>query len=470
MCLAVLASVPDFGDLLNCADIQQINPGITPSSKRRLENMSNNPSHTLVFFALRSPRKSGNNHDIALVLARITEVPFKIRSIIFRTPGNSAHTDIQHICPDIASVSKQYRENLSNNASITLVFLQRDGNLSNNSLVVLTFYFHTSFKKWVDNSGIFQFFRIGVKTGSILVVIKIMKCVETGRSYHNITLISMQTLLFAPGPRRGNSAPMLPANGGTKISRCGEAVGEDAIDRRAGNAGFLGNLGGAEPFSFELTYQIGVDARLTPLVDTFGFCLGNAFELAFAPQVGLELGEHPEHVEKAFPGGGSGINRLLGAGQGGALVADRANDGLQVTDGAGEPVDPGDHQRIARPQEFQHGCQFGPTGRAGAAGLLFPDDLAAGSAQRGNLNRGVLVGGGNPRVADSVRHFCLRLSRLSLRPSPYGVSDIESQPKKDRRNRGFPRRVLSRKNVSLRYTPKGHKHDVRMSATGNSKV
>jgi hypothetical protein len=31
--------------------------------------------------------------------------------------------------------------------------------------------------------------------------------------------------------------------------------------------------------------------------------LGDAFELALAAKVGLELGEHPEHVEEALAGG-----------------------------------------------------------------------------------------------------------------------------------------------------------------------
>jgi hypothetical protein len=37
----------------------------------------------------------------------------------------------------------------------------------------------------------------------------------------------------------------------------------------------------------------------------------NPFELPLAPEVRLELGGHPEHVEEALAGGGAGVDRLL---------------------------------------------------------------------------------------------------------------------------------------------------------------
>jgi hypothetical protein len=40
--------------------------------------------------------------------------------------------------------------------------------------------------------------------------------------------------------------------------------------------------------------------------------LGDSLELALAAQVGLKLGEHAKHVEKALPSRGARINRLLG--------------------------------------------------------------------------------------------------------------------------------------------------------------
>jgi hypothetical protein len=40
----------------------------------------------------------------------------------------------------------------------------------------------------------------------------------------------------------------------------------------------------------------------TALVDAGCLRLGNALELALAPQIRLELGEHPQHVEEALAG------------------------------------------------------------------------------------------------------------------------------------------------------------------------
>jgi hypothetical protein len=41
------------------------------------------------------------------------------------------------------------------------------------------------------------------------------------------------------------------------------------------------------------------------------FCLGDALQLPLAAKVGLELGEHAEHVQEAFAGGRAGVDRLL---------------------------------------------------------------------------------------------------------------------------------------------------------------
>ena len=42
----------------------------------------------------------------------------------------------------------------------------------------------------------------------------------------------------------------------------------------------------------------------------------------------------------------------------------------EIADAARQPVDAGDHQRVAGPQELQHGLESGPAGGAGAATLL----------------------------------------------------------------------------------------------------
>jgi hypothetical protein len=62
-------------------------------------------------------------------------------------------------------------------------------------------------------------------------------------------------------------------------------------------------------------------------------------QLAFAPQVGFELGEHAEHVEDALAGRGAGVDRLLGRLRAHAPRPNSANDVLQIADaGAGSNI------------------------------------------------------------------------------------------------------------------------------------
>jgi hypothetical protein len=62
--------------------------------------------------------------------------------------------------------------------------------------------------------------------------------------------------------------------------------------------------------------------------------LGDALELALFTQVGLELGEHPQHVQEAFSGRGTGVDWLLRGLEGGALRLQGAHDVLKVPDAA----------------------------------------------------------------------------------------------------------------------------------------
>jgi hypothetical protein len=59
--------------------------------------------------------------------------------------------------------------------------------------------------------------------------------------------------------------------------------------------------------------------RASPLVDAGCLRLGDALKLALAAKVGLELGEHAEHVEEALAGGSAGVDGLLGLLEAGAL-------------------------------------------------------------------------------------------------------------------------------------------------------
>jgi hypothetical protein len=54
----------------------------------------------------------------------------------------------------------------------------------------------------------------------------------------------------------------------------------------------------------------GIDFRLSPLVDTARLRCCNSFGLAFLPQVGFELGEHPKHVKEGLTGSGARVDRL----------------------------------------------------------------------------------------------------------------------------------------------------------------
>ncbi len=64
--------------------------------------------------------------------------------------------------------------------------------------------------------------------------------------------------------------------------------------------------------------------------------LGDAFELAFAAQIGFELSEYTEHVEETFACGDAGIDRLFGRSQRGAAGLHLAHDILQIANAAGE--------------------------------------------------------------------------------------------------------------------------------------
>jgi hypothetical protein len=76
----------------------------------------------------------------------------------------------------------------------------------------------------------------------------------------------------------------------------------------------------------------------TPQSPAPSFFKSSPFKLPFAPQVGLERGEHPEHVQEAFARRRAGVDRLLGGPQRGALGPHGSNDILQVADAPGEAI------------------------------------------------------------------------------------------------------------------------------------
>jgi hypothetical protein len=85
-------------------------------------------------------------------------------------------------------------------------------------------------------------------------------------------------------------------------------------------------------------------------------------------------------------------------------LVEGGDDVDQVARVAAEPVDlPGD-QGVAGAQVIEAGLPLGPVG-AGACGAVDVGLQAALGGQGVELEAGVLVGGGHPRVADLVAHW-----------------------------------------------------------------
>jgi hypothetical protein len=77
-----------------------------------------------------------------------------------------------------------------------------------------------------------------------------------------------------------------------------------------------------------------------------------------------------------------------------------ADDVLKIRNAASEAIDAGAHQDVTWPKEFEHGAQLLTALRRRPAPLLRMDHIAAGRSQGDFLNREVLIGRADPRVAD----------------------------------------------------------------------
>ncbi len=172
--------------------------------------------------------------------------------------------------------------------------------------------------------------------------------------------------------------------------------------RRLADSEFNGDLLPGVPCRLHRAHHSSVDGRLAASVAPLGLRLGDAFSLALFPQVGFELGENPQHVEERLASGSSGVDRLLGAGQGRALVPDGADDGLQVGDGAGKTVDASDYQHVVGSEKVEDQLQHGAAGGAGARRLLLPDNTALGSLEGRDLDRDVLIKGADTSISDAA--------------------------------------------------------------------
>lgn len=171
------------------------------------------------------------------------------------------------------------------------------------------------------------------------------------------------------------------------------------VDARSSDPELPSDRRGALPLPYQRPHGFRID-RARPLVDASRLGLGDPLGLALAPEVGLELGEDPEHVEEGLAGGGRRVDRLLGRQQPGPLPSQLAHDVLKIADRARQAVNAGDDQRVALADEGQHRAQLVTADGRGAAHLLGPDDVAAGRLERGELHSEVLVEGTDARVAD----------------------------------------------------------------------
>src|SRR5262249_30170395 len=86
-------------------------------------------------------------------------------------------------------------------------------------------------------------------------------------------------------------------------AECLEAIGKNYAHRMT--AARPACSAGGRPYRGQRRRTVWVGASL-------GLGLCDAFELALAAQVRLELGKHAKHVEEALAGGCRGVDRLLG--------------------------------------------------------------------------------------------------------------------------------------------------------------
>lgn len=256
----------------------------------------------------------------------------------------------------------------------------------------------------------------------------------------NFPLVGLSPTFWTSGHRGVRYSGHLGRRNGRGGRRSRVSAGrvfQHPVYRRPANPQPLGNGGSTQALAtfgsrpMQTADLLCVDAGLAALVHPGGLGLGDAFGLAFLPEVRLEFSEHTQHVQEGFACGGAGVHGLLSAGQGGALGADRLHDGLQVRDGAGEPVNARHHQHVTGTKELQHGSEFGAALGRGAAGLLFAHDLTPGGAEGFNLDGGVLVGAADAGVSDAG-HDGLQSSRLGLDHSLISSRNAEVNPNKTR--------------------------------------
>ena len=120
---------------------------------------------------------------------------------------------------------------------------------------------------------------------------------------------------------------------------------------------------------------LGGIQRLAAFVPACGLGPGDTLDLPLAPEVVLELREHPEHGVEHLPHRGGGIDVLLGDVEADVALPQLVGDLDQVGERAPEAVDPGDGEHVALPQVVQAGGELGAIA-ASARDLVGVDLLA----------------------------------------------------------------------------------------------
>src|SRR4030081_2434019 len=86
--------------------------------------------------------------------------------------------------------------------------------------------------------------------------------------------------------------------------------------------------------------SLRLDGRLTASIDPPRLGVGDPLKLALFPQVGLELGEHSQHVEEALARCCAGVDGLLSGLEAGALCLHGSDDILKGAGASGEAGGP----------------------------------------------------------------------------------------------------------------------------------
>ena len=218
--------------------------------------------------------------------------------------------------------------------------------------------------------------------------------------------------------------------------------GQVPVDRGAADAEGPGDLGralaaiAARPGGGELAriHHGGPPADLA--LRPRGLQAGHG---ALVDDVPLQLGEGGHHREEelALAVGGVGAGELAGEDpDADAAVAEVTGDGEHFLDGAAEPVELPDGQRVTGPQVAECGGQArAPGGGLAGAGLLGVDPGASREDQGVLLELGVLRVGGHAREADqaalAVRHVEDRAGGCGgcgVRHIPQGLKTVSQYP------------------------------------------